>query len=252
MKKLFFILSITFLMLQSCSSGDDSTNPDNPVPNGGVLLKKIEFSNGMTLNYQYTGNKLYKLTGNNGEGSSIVIYSGDLITQVNSYDNNNKLVFTHNYFYTNNELIRSTWVDDYGDSNQTDYVYYPGGKVTLNSKTTRKNNPNIIYSSTESYFISNGNIVNIESNGKVESHTYDSKNSPWKNIIGFLKINTQLSLGDNIFYNTNNNLTILNPLRSGSNSPIISTYQYNSQGYPTSCTQSQVGGVSFTMSYTYY
>ena len=61
MKKTIYLLSITFLMLQACSTGVE----ENSSSQGG-LLKKVLGADGTFCNYSYTGNKLLKLTWNDG------------------------------------------------------------------------------------------------------------------------------------------------------------------------------------------
>ena len=72
MKKIFYLFSITFLILQSCSSGEsESTNTDT------ILIKKtIETDpQGIYTNiFEYNGNKIVKvnsLINNNLIGTAI-------------------------------------------------------------------------------------------------------------------------------------------------------------------------------------
>jgi hypothetical protein len=45
MKKIFYLLSVTLFLLQSCSSGDNSSGADNS--SQGYLIKKIVSDNGV-------------------------------------------------------------------------------------------------------------------------------------------------------------------------------------------------------------
>jgi hypothetical protein len=238
-------------MLQACSSEDSSNSNDDSNPSDGLLLKTIGYTNGFSFNFYYDGNKLSKLTTEKASDNyATFTYTGNLISQINYYNNNNSLGIVHNFYYSNDEIVRSTYAESEGLYIQRDYVYSSGGKVVV---TTKSKSPGGTFeNSTETYYYSNGNILNIESNGEIESYTYDNKNSPWSNITGFLKIKDQITFGDNILNNTNNILTILNPTRSDSKTPINFIYKYNSQGYPTTSTQTQVGETSDSINYSYY
>ena len=58
MKNTLFILSVSFLILFSCSSGDDDNTSDSPDENTLVLVKKIETSEGYIMDLFYNENKL--------------------------------------------------------------------------------------------------------------------------------------------------------------------------------------------------
>jgi hypothetical protein len=105
MKRLFYLLSITFLIIQSCSS-DSSDNSNNFI---GVKLIQVQFSNGQISTFSYNGNKLFKINNSSG-GFQKCSYEGEFIRLIESYNSVNDLISTTEHFYNNNKLIRTRWV----------------------------------------------------------------------------------------------------------------------------------------------
>ena len=100
-------------------------------------------------------------------------------------------------------------------TNELEYYNYGQPQETLNSNSTFTLLNNMLVSQIT---ISGTNTTSY-------SFTYDTKNSPFKNVIGF----------NNFIGNQEHNL--LQTIQSnGANSPIIENFQYiyNSDGYPTS------------------
>ena len=97
MKKLIYLLSVTFLLLQSCSSGEDSSSGSSV-----ILCKKMGPGN-FTIDYVYNGNKIEK-TMINDQILRKYYYTGNLISKVEDYiDNQVRVIST--FTYNNNQLI---------------------------------------------------------------------------------------------------------------------------------------------------
>jgi len=263
MKKIFYLLSITFLLLQSCSSGDSPDSPgspDNPNPSGGTLLKKIVCSNGLVFNYTYNGNKLSKIAGENGENSGYYkfTYTGDLITKYEIANNYDEKAMFKVFNYENNDIkqIKNySWTGVLEDVD--DLIYNNDGTITV-TKTDSGSGIKDIHIYKE-YYNSEGNIYKTTNNygggeTSVDTYEYDTKNSPFKNIIGM----TNLSR----FNNTMSDLpytTFIFPVRGSLNNVIkvnsddniTASYQFNNQGFPISATINENGQI-YILTYYYY
>jgi len=89
MKKICCLV-FAILTLASCSSSDDSSQSD------AVLLKKIiqtssDNSEAYVVNYTYNGNKLVSAVAEGGDRFQY-IYTGNLITTINVFTQQNVLV----------------------------------------------------------------------------------------------------------------------------------------------------------------
>lgn len=253
MKKIFLThIIFTFLILQSCSSGDSSNNP-SPTSisstNGGLLLKQIVYDGGATNTFTYNGNKLTKSTESMAGGYSgytTYSYTGDLITQMKT-SRTNALDYVTDLYYSNNDLVQIKETSNGILKGRVDFVYNSNGMVIATDTNYTNGNPQT--STSMKYYYTNGNLVKIEkSPSQISYYTYDTKYSPWRNITGILKLNLAF---DNVF-STNNPLTNINPFYATLNTNINYSYQYNSQDYPTTCVITQSGEASKTVYYSYY
>lgn len=251
MKKLIYLLSITFLILQSCSS-DENGNSDSNETNV-VLVKKIVNSIDGEINLSYNGTKLTKMTFTGG-GYVNITYSGDLIDKMEWFSSNNVSEQRNEYSYSSNKL---TQFKLYSSNNKLEEIsnltYNSDGSITeLISIYNGKTLPSSTIS-YKKYFDSVGNIIKQEqfSNNVVIAtrfYTYDKKNSPFKNVTGINIVGIS-GLG---FFSKNN---ILSEEISSTSSPqmtkdVANTYQYNSQDFPISKTSTSYGQTS-TETYFY-
>jgi hypothetical protein len=131
MKKIVLLLSVVSLVIASCSSDADSLPvivplADSVVDTNGILVKKQEYTDTgfptEIYNYTYSGNKLVKITDQDG-GYSNVTYTGDLITKIEHYDNGNGLIANEIFTYTaSNKMLTNTY-KDFDANIGTKYVY---------------------------------------------------------------------------------------------------------------------------------
>jgi hypothetical protein len=222
MKKIIYLFSITFLILQSCSSEDSSDNSNN---NEVVLIKRLESSNNTEIEYyKYNETKLnYVSTGDeNGQiWRKQFTYSGDLITKTEWYENNQPTGEKNTYAYSNNKLSEVR-------------VYSPGAILEYKENYSHNSDGSIDviktgYNGNSGGFVkifidSNNNIIKKEYlGGNIQLFEYDNKNNPHKNITGVDKLIGR----EGISVGGNNNLI--------SRENKIFNYQYNNQNYPISC-----------------
>ncbi|TBX71319.1 hypothetical protein EZL74_02090 [Flavobacterium silvisoli] len=188
MKRLV-LLCMFFVLFQSCSSDDGSTAPD------AILVKKIVDTNPagtFTYNYTYNGNKMAEsvLSTTNYIRRAVYTYTGDLITKVEFFDISNTLTERDIYtFNTYNRLATSVKLDYYNETGTKEiYTYNSDGTIsTIKYSGDLSTQDNVMSHNTIT--MNNGEISSrIEDTGaviKVSSYIYDTKNNPFKNVIGF-------------------------------------------------------------------
>jgi hypothetical protein len=248
MKRILYLVCITFLQLQSCSS---ESNTDNSSSNEIVLLKKVTTGTNGSQTFSYEGDKLVAIsTLVNGESTSIKnSYTGGLITKIQAFDKNNQASYYITYNYTNGKL---TQTKDYTSSSPTsltvttDFIYNPDGSVTLNMKG------NGIDYTNKCYFDNYGNLIKYEENIGSKSTTffeYDKKNNPFKNVRGFNPFIFGPSGG--LWSMSTNNVTKNYSTWTGQTyTQFESIYQYNSQDYPMSSSITS-SGITTLATYSY-
>ena len=227
MKKTLYLLSIILILLQSCSSGDSSSDADNS--SQGYLIKKIVSDNGGVENYSYNGNKLLKISYED-ETSMVFTYTGDLITKTEMKDANNN--FTGEFqirSYINGRFVQ---IKSYYNNilfHKDDYNYNIDGTRTKTETYYEVINFSDAGSSvTKQYFDTVGNIIkeqNLNANNTVNgtsNYLYDLKNNPHKNITGW------------IIAEGSGTEKINNLLKETSGAIYTYKYEYNDQGYPIS------------------
>jgi hypothetical protein len=236
MKKLItLILASTFIL--SCTSNSNNNNSTSTGP-----LIKTETSIGGTATYNYNGNKLSNVSYSPSETSTYT-YNGDLI--IKEEENGGGVNGVTTYNYSNNLLSSSTRTESISNiSNTTNitYIYNSDGSITemttrtsINSGNTQTNNSKHIryYSQgnciKDEYFsISNGVYTLVETT----TFTYDSSNTPYKNITGYYLLTNPQG-----FYSNNNLKSELHKNASNVTTRTVQiTYQYNSENYPISYT----------------
>jgi len=239
MKKIFYLLSISMLLLQGCSSDSGSNNNTSKY----ILCKTIKFNESDASNirnyrteFTYVGNKFNERKDYYNDvltSKRVYVYTGNLITEEKKYDENNILVQNKTYTYNGSGQLISILNIDNNNNNvwvgyKSNFVYNQNGTITELSYSGDVNTQNTL-DETTTYTLQNNILVSQITIGGTYttsySFTYDTKNSPFKNVIGF----------NNFIANQEHNL--LQTIQSdGVNSPIIEDFQYiyNSDGYPTS------------------
>jgi hypothetical protein len=258
MKKIIFLLSFTFLILQSCSSGD-SNSSNNPLLSGKLKRIHLILSNGTNTysNYFYDNNgSLVKITETNESGS----ITAQSITLVRN---------------NNGKIINQLFVDYAGGVQiNTDYVLDSNGFYLSSNKTyTGASNSPI----SATYFYSNNKISQINfSDGNKEKYTYDtngnllktekaSVNSSWLTDGNYTYDNKENPLQyDNVLLSEfgsgslgNNNATSLNTVNRPENFATIIQYNYNADNKPLSASYTRSNSqstqiISGTHEYFYY
>jgi hypothetical protein len=246
MKKIFYLLSITFLLLQSCSSSSNNSENVSSI----VLCKRQSWVNGY-FDYTYDGNKILTAT-YGGQLAFKYFYTGDLITKVEDYDsneliratiftyNNNKQLITEVALYYLPETLGFRRTFSYNSSNTISTVEYVG---TLSLQNTIIRTGTITLINGEEAIRS---FLQIENNTiYTTTKTFDDKNFPFKNVLGVDKIFPSSNVG---FAGRKYNVISVN--YNNPSSAYNYNYQYNDQGYPISQVSTN-GSTSSSCQYFY-
>ncbi len=228
MKKILFLIIVSCL-LTFCSSDSSSSSASDE----SILLKKIirENENGITTinTYVYEGRKI--TTSSFSTYLQKFYYSGNLVTKVESY-NSGQLMSVFTFEYNSSEkLVQYKLVSpDIGRSERDTYVYNNDNTISVNHYTAIDDDNETLQ--TQKYFTdSSGEIIKIErysaNSTATTLYTYDTKNNPFKNVIGFDKLLN--IVGQGIKHNT---LTTHETAFDGVINQNEKVITYNTQDYP--------------------
>lgn len=227
MKKVFLFLSaITLVATSACSSGDDSTAPVTPTDN--VLVKRAVYQQAgaegfnFTIDYVYDGNKLVKEVYDDGSVGNY-FYTGNLITKI-EYVVDGEIDQRETMTYNSDGKLASYKVRFLEDSFDAEsYTYTYGGDNTVTTEGT--NGGSLIT------LINDELAHEIYTSGVRYTYTFDTKNSPFKNVTGFAAVAYALA-GDHILHGRFKNIvSIVNDTHN--QNYMMNTFTYNSANYPT-------------------
>ena len=257
MKNLSLLFCVFILVLTSCSKDSASPVAEEQLTTNGTLLRKVITTVGtdvITDEYFYNGNKLLKVVSSNGRRYEYT-YTGNLITKQDLFENN-VLKSTENNQYNADQKITEKKILNYPNSKafRCDYTYNTDGTVTVKeysgdftTQTTQTVNRKIFLFSNgdvekiEEYVVVNGNPVT-----RINSYTYDTKNTPTNAILGYNKIKLWEVVGAS--GNSHNNTAIYFASTESNTTPytVNPSYTYNSFNYPITA-----DGVGATGQYFY-
>jgi len=226
MKKLLFTLAIGLAILTSCESDLVSAPPSDSI-NDGVLLKRtIETSvDGSTfiIDYTYDGNKLVSIVDSDGYSENYT-YTGGLITRVDEFESGVLDSYITYEYDSSDRLIKST-ISFSGGSEQV-------AISTYNSDGTITEVIDAISEFTHTYTGSNRVSYEGVTDGFSFSFTYDDKNGPLKNVLGFLEYSKDSGFADSFRNNTLSSTQITGVTSSSFSDEFTNSYTYNSANYP--------------------
>ncbi len=239
MKKIYLFLSISILILQSCSSSDSNLSSSS-----SVLVKKSIYTDPsgvyITTFSTYNGNKAFEQKTYINDvlyGTTRITYNGELITKAESFDTNNILIEKDIYNYDINNKLASYIELDYRSNQFRRNVYDNSlvGLVTYNCYEGDEFYQNNLVSTGEITF-QNGEISkHVEHTGattKTSTFTYDNQNSPSKNVLGLDRVS--YAVIGTFTCQINHNLIQMKVIYSGNSNGYINDYQhtFNNDGYP--------------------
>lgn len=253
MKKLALACGAFLLMLSSCSSSSDSSSSST---NDDVLVSKTVETYALdgsvvTSNYTYAGKKIVQETDSDGVVTKFT-YTGNLITKIEYFDDSDALEQTEIFAYnSSNQLTSYTRLEHFDDNGDREtYVYNANGTVTCTSYDGDLLSQDNFYGTSIIYF-TNNEVSMIEEYSDIDIltgtrlYTYDTKNSPFKNIIGFDKI----QFIENEAVGIHHNIVTDNYTDFGVLTTYTTTYTYNDNNFPLTAVES--GGDDITTEYTY-
>lgn len=243
MKKVLCLLSAAAFLFASCSKDDN----DSLSSTSSVLVKKItEFENGKAISrdIKYNGNKIISITETDGSQTKFT-YDGNQIVKIEEFDVAGLSDGSVEYGYTNGLMTSYTekYNEDY--NSKTKYVHNTDGTVSYEQfKVNIKTGVEEKFQQTGKLTFKDGNLVKAERSysnyNSVEIYEYDTKNSPFKNVLGM-----SLLLDDEPAINN----VIKRTYISGSGDNVhtdtdINTYKYDVNNFPTEKTTSFSGSTS--------
>lgn len=265
MKKFLCLFGALILTITSCSSNDD----DSGKTKTAILPKTVKYTNpaypeeNNTATFTYDGNKIVSIVSNNNKTE--YTYDGNKIIKEADYDIvDSKATKTYEVVYSYNleKLTSVAYAENFTSQFPTGqykgrsvYTYNTDGTINKESYST---NATTGIETKNSYLevltFQNGNLIK-----KVDSQTasepvyvttrlyeYDTNNNPSKNILGFSLLLDQDEA------DVNNLLKHTDTSTSGTY-VYKTTYEYNSDGYPTKKTEFRTDGttINSTTEYTY-
>nr|WP_294930011.1 hypothetical protein [uncultured Flavobacterium sp.] len=252
MKKLLYLFSASLLVLTSCSNNDNDSSGITKY----ILPKTIKYTTptnpvGYLYTFVYNGNKLVSVTHENIKTD--YTYDGNVIVGVKNVQ------YEKTYTYANNKLAMATYTSLAPTKEKKVYTYNSDGTITEDKYDI--NTTTLVESKmgTTVLTLVNGNLVKLyrtysPTDPYTFEYVYDSKNSPFKNILGlnlllvdsnggFWPISDLISLNNNatqsIYYSSTETRLY-----------IKIDYVYNKNGYPTKATIHKNGDV-LIVEYTY-
>lgn len=252
MKKIILFLFV--VILNSCS------NNNNNAASETILLKKAVRlgTNGFADNefdYYYVGNKFLEIKYNQ-QTLLKYYYNGNLISKVERYFSDNTKELETTYQYDENEKLTSEKITNFIDNEisitTTYYTYETDGTVSFLKYNGETVSIGELIQTGKYYYNNNDMIKSVNtliSTGEefTTIYTHDSKNSVFKNVLGWNKIisNSDGKVNNILTSSTyNSNGELLNGYSS------TNEYTYNSLNYPTSLS-STINNNTSTVNYFY-
>jgi hypothetical protein len=264
MKKAIQILFVSLLVLTftSCSSDDNNNQPDSSV----ILLKKMEsevLGYHATYNFDYNGRKLTKVSYENHTpsmqmGYDKYFYTGDLITEIKTYNGNNQNTFSTLFTYNVNNQLEQVVKLNLLSSTGTKTVFTYNGNETVYALnyTGSLEAQTMLSSQSEKYFIENNNIVKIEFTGSTTQTAmefeYDTANNPMRNVIGMDKIKLHTYDSDGRYGITKNLTKVTTHISMVESSQVDFELVYNENNYPLASYSTETSPGPYSYNFEYY
>lgn len=251
MKKLLYLFTASLLVFTSCSNDDDNSSDQA----SSILVKKItEYEDGLPVSRDvlYNGNKIVSITETDGSQTRFT-YNGNQIVKIEKFDEDGLSEGPIEYGYTNG--LMTSYVEKYDDlynhkikyiHNNDETVSYEQFKVNISTGDEEK------YGQTGKLTFKDGNLIKAERSfgqfNSVETYEYDTKNSPFKNIIGLNLLLDDEPTTNNVIKRSYTSVSDANTHTSET----IYSYKYDANNYPTERVAAFPNGSSTTTETTLY
>ncbi|SHH06779.1 YD repeat-containing protein [Chryseobacterium oranimense] len=245
MKKIYLLLPIFFLA--SCSSSDNETDTPNNNGNGNdsspVLVTKM-VSDGDISTFTYSGTKISQSKNLTDGSITNYTYTGDLITQ--TVTSSSGSTFTTTYTYDgSNRLSKKKSVHTAPGLSATyevNYTYTGSNNVKMVVTSSSTGSSNVTTYTRNATLNADGSLGSwtetvtaptYTGNGTLKPIVYDTKNTPFKNVTGYLKIIDQEEENGSTHNILDYNSVLQYSGTTGGEWSIFkSTYEYNASNYP--------------------
>lgn len=244
MKKIVLCFALLAAVLSACSSDSESSNNQTD----DVLVKEVFYTSitddySENVEFTYNGNKLVKGVYDDGS-EEIYTYQGNLITKIQLVDGGD-VIFTETFTYDSNNRLTEYFFEEGIYTEQETFVYNADGTVTAISDGAT--------AFPQTLYFQNDELQKIVGNGLTYNYTYDSKNSPFRNVTGFDKI-AHVVHGDHEFFGRKQNISTIYESAEDVDY-MTNTMTYNANNYPVTVTSNAIfesEPYTATVQYTYY
>ncbi len=197
------------------------------------MLTKIVLeseSGSRTATYVYDGNKMKII--NNETFIHQFFYSGNLVAKVESYNDGQLMsVFTFDYDSSGKLVQYKLDSTDLSRAWRDTYIYNNDNTISVNHFEAFDGGPETL-EEQKVFLDSEGEIIRIErynaTGTAVSLYSYDAKNNPFRNVLGFDKLLNIFSLG----IKHNIVTTLITDFDGSTISSAEKTITYNAQDYP--------------------
>ena len=250
MKKIVLLCVILVATFASCSSDDAAPVIEIPTENG-TLIKKISYdysdnSFNETITYNYDGVKLIEGIYDDSTKEKY-FYTGDAITKIEYRSATNELEYQDLFSYNNDgKLIEYRFQDFFDDSEEKSLYVYNGDNTITETQINGPINNTITTGFQSKLYLAGDEVVKKEqlfAFGATYNYNYDSKNSPFRNVLGYGAI-VLVSFGDHELFGKNQNITSIFD-ETNNSAYMTNTSVYNAGNFPTAVTSVAIFDVEF-------
>ncbi|MDI1315767.1 hypothetical protein [Flavobacterium sp.] len=251
MKKIVLACSALLLMLSSCSSSDSNSSSSNQKLRQEITTDNA--GNSDTQTFTYTGDKLLRVNDSDGTYYK-AIYTGNLITKLEGYDDTDALIDQSTFTYNSNNKLASYIYLDFEQDTAEREVFAYNSDGTISSSYYYGNSASATPTdlvTTRTITLLDGEVVSIVSTGDDNSsytYTYDTKNNPYKNILGYDKIAGYADAGNR---GVLRNIVTETRVTTGFTYTDNYSYTYDTSDFPLTSSISQSGMTMETVQYIY-
>jgi hypothetical protein len=231
MKKILMLMGgAALLTITACSSDDNNSNSSS----SGPVVKRIVYQDedpdgyNSDVTYTYNGNKIVQGVHTDGYVEKFY-YSGDRIVKI-EYLTDGAIEAKDLFTYDASGMLTeaSTQFDDFEE--RTTYAMAGANTITQTYYSGPIGNDTPDWTATLT--VTDGEVTQSTHVGT--SYTYDTKNSPFKNVTGWAAI-AHANAGDHELEGSSHNILAI---QNNSSSPnyTTNTYTYNADDYPITVT----------------
>jgi hypothetical protein len=268
MKKIIYLIAATIIIV-SCKKTDSIVDTPPQPQQTYILPTKIVIidANGTnTSSFSYSGNKLTTIVG--ATSNVAYTYTGNLVTKITTTNSAPFVALNIEDFIYNTDSTLSS-VITYNENNSSGqivktknvlrFTYNTNGTISqrnytidINSGAETPDNFSILNTFTNRNISKKNNIHYADLNTSELTLEYDTKNSPYQNLLGYNRLFKERSNVNNLLKQTTVNTIYFNGQTIVTSDVFTRTYVYNSDNFPTEIKYfSTSGALTATIQFTY-